>query len=57
VVLLGRKRAGDAFFSAMRAIINRMSETGKEAWCAATIKAAKEQNWDMLVEGDDVDMK
>jgi hypothetical protein len=57
VVLLGRKRAEDAFFSAMRANIDGMSDTGKEAWCAATIKAAKEQNWEMLVEGHDVDTK
>ena len=57
LVLLGRKRAEDAFFSAMRANIDGMSDTGKEAWCAATIKAAKEQNWEMLIEGHDVDTK
>jgi hypothetical protein len=34
VVLLGRKRTEDAFFSAMRANIDGMSDTGKEAWCA-----------------------
>jgi hypothetical protein len=56
VVLLGRKRAEDAFFSAMRANIDG-SDTGKEDWCAATIKAAKEQNWETLVEGHDVDTK
>ena len=57
VVLLGRNRAEDAFFSAMKANIDRMSEAGKEAWCAATIKAAKEQNWEMFVEGGNGDTK
>jgi hypothetical protein len=41
----------------MRANIDGMSDTGKEDWCAATIKAAKEQNWETLVEGHDVDTK
>jgi hypothetical protein len=42
IVLLGRKRTEDAFFSAMSANIDEMS--------AATIKAAKERNSEMLTE-------
>jgi hypothetical protein len=57
VVLIGRKHAKDAFFSAMRANIDAMSNTGKEAWCTATIKAAKERNSEMLVEDNNVDTK
>jgi hypothetical protein len=57
VVLLGRKHAEDAFFSAIRANIDGMSSTGKDAWCAATIKAAKERNSEMLTEDDKVDGK
>ena len=49
-VLLGRKRTEDAFFSAMSANIDEMSAKGKEAWCTATIKAAKERNSEMLTE-------
>jgi hypothetical protein len=49
-VLLGRKRSEDAFFSAMSANIDEMSAKGKEAWCMATIKAAKERNFEMLTE-------
>ena len=49
-VLLGRKRSEDAFFSAMSANIDEMSAKGKEAWCTATIKAAKERNSEMLTE-------
>jgi hypothetical protein len=50
IVLLGRKRTEDAFFSAMSANIDEMSAKGKEAWCGATIKAAKERNSEMLTE-------
>ena len=50
MVLLGRKRAEDAFFSAMSANIDQMSAKGKEAWRAATIKAAKERNSERLTE-------
>jgi hypothetical protein len=50
IVLLGRKRTEDAFFSAMSANIDEMSAKGKEAWCTATIKAAKERNSEMLTE-------
>jgi hypothetical protein len=49
-VLLGRKHTEDAFFSAMSANIDEMSAKGKEAWCTATIKAAKERNSEMLTE-------
>lgn len=41
IVLIGRKRAEDAFYSAA---------DGREAWCEATIKAAKERNSEMLTE-------
>jgi hypothetical protein len=57
VVLLGQKRAEDAFFSAIRADIDGMSNTGKAAWCTATIKAAREQNWEMLADDNNVDTK
>jgi hypothetical protein len=50
MVLIGRKRTEDAFFSAIRANIDGMSANGREAWCAATIKAAKERNSEMLTE-------
>jgi hypothetical protein len=53
IVLLGRKRTEDAFFSAMSANIDEMSAKGKEAWCAATIKAAKERNSEMVTEDND----
>ena len=49
-VLLGRKRTEDAFFSAMSANIDEMSAKGRDAWCASTIKAAKERNSEMLTE-------
>ncbi|HEY8005834.1 MAG TPA: hypothetical protein VIE66_03275 [Methylocella sp.] len=49
-VLLGRKHTEDAFFSAMSANIDEMSAKGKEVWCTATIKAAKERNSEMLTE-------
>jgi hypothetical protein len=42
IVLLGWKRTEDAFFSTMSANINDLSANGREAWCAATIKAANE---------------
>jgi hypothetical protein len=47
-IVLGRKRAEDAFFSGIRK--NEISANGKEVWCAATIKAAKERNSEMLTE-------
>jgi hypothetical protein len=50
MVLIGRQRTEDAFFSAIRANIDAMSANGREAWCAATIKAAKERNSEMLTE-------
>jgi hypothetical protein len=34
----------------MSANIDEMSAKGKEAWCGATIKAAKERNSEMLTE-------
>jgi hypothetical protein len=34
----------------MSANIDEMSAKGKEAWCTATIKAAKERNSEMLTE-------
>jgi hypothetical protein len=53
MVLIGRKGAEDAFFSAIRANIDDMSAKGREAWCSATIKAAKQRNSDLLTEGND----
>jgi hypothetical protein len=50
MVLIGQKRAEDAFFSAIKANIDDMSATGREVWCTATIKAAKERNSEMLSE-------
>jgi hypothetical protein len=50
--LLGQKRAEETFFSAIRANIDAMSTNGREVWCAATIKAAKERNSDTLTEDD-----
>ena len=50
MVLIGQKRAEDAFFSAISANIDDMSANGREAWCAATIKAAKERHSEMLTE-------
>jgi hypothetical protein len=52
VLLLGEQRAEDTFFSAMRASVDDMSANGREAWCAATIKAAKERNSNMLTEDE-----
>jgi hypothetical protein len=52
MVLLGRKRAEDAFFSAIKANIDGMSANGREAWCSATIKAAKQRNSETLTEGN-----
>lgn len=49
-LLLGEKRAEDAFFSAMRAGVDAMSANGREIWCSATIKAAKDRDSDMLTE-------
>ena len=50
IVLIGRKRAEDAFFSAIRANIDSMSADGRKAWCEATFKAARERNSEMLTE-------
>src|ERR1700740_3670654 len=47
MVLIGRKGAEDAFFSAIRANIDDMSAKGREAWCSVTIKAAKQRNSDL----------
>ena|ERR1700736_4576376 len=49
-IVLGRKRAEDAFFSGIRKNFDEISANGKEVWCAATIKAAKERNSEMLTE-------
>ena len=51
-IVLGRKRAQDAFFSGIRKNYDEISANGKEVWCAATIKAAKERNSEMLTEAD-----
>jgi hypothetical protein len=54
-IVLGRKRAQDAFFSGIRKNYDEISAIGKEVWCAATIKAAKERNSEMLTEaGSDI---
>jgi hypothetical protein len=53
MVLIGRKGAEDAFFSAIRANIDDMSAKGREAWCSVTIKAAKQRNSDLLTEDND----
>jgi hypothetical protein len=37
---------------AIRTNIDEMSAKGSEAWCSATIKAAKQRNADLLTEGD-----
>ena len=50
MVLIGRKGAEDTFFSAIGANIEDMSAKGREAWCSATIKAAKQRNSDLLTE-------
>ena len=49
-ILLGRKRTEDAFLSGIRKNYDEISANGKEVWCAATIKAAKERNSEMLTE-------
>jgi hypothetical protein len=49
-IVLGRKRAEEAFFSGIRKNYDEISANGKEVWCAATIKAAKERNSEMLTE-------
>ena len=49
-LLLGQKRAEESFFFAMRASIDAMSANGREAWCAATLKAARDRKSDMLTE-------
>ena len=51
MVLLGRKHTEETFFSAIRENTETMSANGKAAWCAATLKAAKERNSDMLTFG------
>ena len=53
MVLIGRKGAEDAFFSAIRANIDDMSAKGREAWCSATMKSAKQRNSDLLTEEKD----
>jgi hypothetical protein len=49
-IVLGRIRAEEAFFSGIRKNYDEISANGKEVWCAATIKAAKERNSEMLTE-------
>ena len=54
-IVLGRKRAEDAFFSGIRKSYDEISANGKEVWCAATIKAAKERNSEVLTDvGSDI---
>jgi hypothetical protein len=53
MVLIGRKGAEDAFFSAIKANTDDMSAKGREAWCSATIKAAKQRNSETLTEDND----
>jgi hypothetical protein len=53
MVLIGRKGVEDAFFSAIRANIDDMSAKGREAWCSATMKSAKQRNSDLLTEEKD----
>jgi transcriptional regulator with XRE-family HTH domain len=54
-IVLGRKRAENAFFSGIRKNYEEISANGKELWCAAAIKAAKERNSEMLTEaGSDI---
>jgi hypothetical protein len=53
MVLIGRKGAEHAFFSAIRSNIDDMSAKGREAWCLATIKAAKQRKSDLLTENND----
>jgi hypothetical protein len=50
VLLLGQKRAEESFFSSMRAGVDAVSTNGREAWCAATLKAAKDRGSNMLTE-------
>jgi hypothetical protein len=50
MVLIGRRGAEDAFFSAIKANIDDMSAKGRAAWCSATIEAAKQRNSEMLTE-------
>jgi hypothetical protein len=49
-IVLGRKRAENAFLSGIRKNYDEISASGKEVWCAAIIKAAKERNSEMLPE-------
>ena len=53
MVLIGRKGAEDAFFSALRSNIDDMSAKGRDAWCSATIKAVKQRKSDLLTEDND----
>jgi hypothetical protein len=53
MVLIGRKDAEDAFFSAIKANIDDMSSRGREAWCSAIMKAAKQLNSETLTEDND----
>ena len=53
MVLIGRKGAEDTFFSAIRANIDDMSSKGRDAWCSATIKAAKQRKSDLLTGDND----
>jgi len=53
MVLIGRKGAEDAFFSAIKSNIDDMSAKGREAWCSATIKAAKQRKSETLTEDND----
>ena len=52
-VLIGRKGTEDAFFSAIRSNIDDMSAEGREPWCSATIKAAKQRKSETLTEDND----
>ena len=53
MVLIGRKSAEDAFFSAIRSNIDDMSAKGREVWCSATIKAAKQRKSETLTDDND----
>lgn len=51
-ILLGRDRAQDSFLAAIRKNVDQMSAEGRDAWCTATVQAARDRDSEMLTEGD-----
>jgi hypothetical protein len=49
-LIIKDKGVSEAYLSATKAAIDQMTTDGRDAWCAATLKAAKDRHSEMLTE-------